>query len=221
MFYKLSQKVIPVVRKFIKPPEPNSRGERDIEYSWVLDNFPSVGKEILDFGCGDTFLLPLFAARQGFRVTAIDLKRHVPWSYSHPNLNFIQQDILATNFSSEQFDFIINVSSIEHVGLKGRYGSKERPEGDFEAMKFLRGILKTGSRMVLTVPVGIDAVFSPFHRVYGEKRLPQLLKGWVVEKKEYWIKDDQLVWHLMDEDMALSTEPSEYYYSLGLFVLEK
>ena len=28
----------------------------------------------------------------------------------------------------------MNCSSVEHVGLSGRYGSSERPDGDIEAM---------------------------------------------------------------------------------------
>ena len=73
--------------------------------------------------------------------------------------------------------------------------------------------------MLLTIPVGRDQVFTPLHRVYGQDRLPKLLKGWEIQKNEFWVKDPQNRWILVEESVALSTEPVKHYYGLGLFVL--
>jgi hypothetical protein len=114
-------------------------------------------------------------------------------------------------------------SAIEHVGLAGRYGvTKDRPDGDIEAMKILKIILKPGGKMLLTIPVGQDNFFKPLHRVYGKERLPRLLEGWEILKEEYWIKDEEGYWICVDEETALGREiahPS--LYGLGLFVLQK
>lgn len=62
---------------------------------------------------------------------------------SHPKIKEVQADILDDNLSyAEYFDVITNISSVEHVGLAGRYGTTTHtPDGDLIAMKKLRGWL--------------------------------------------------------------------------------
>jgi SAM-dependent methyltransferase len=164
--------------------------------------------------------LGLLAAIKGYRVTAIDLQP-VKWLYRHPALLFVQGNIFELDFSAEQFDLIINCSTIEHVGLSKRFGVKEsRPDADIEAMALLKKLLKPGKVMILTIPVGQDRVFSPLHRVYGRKRLPRLLNGWKVVKKGHWVKDDLNRWFETEESEALDIEPKAHYYGLGLFLLQ-
>jgi hypothetical protein len=80
----------------------------------------------------------LIAVRKGFNVTAVDLEP-VKWFYKHPNFKFIQGDIFKLEFPPTHFDLITNCSTIEYVGLVGRYGVTEfRPDGDIEAMKILK-----------------------------------------------------------------------------------
>jgi SAM-dependent methyltransferase len=224
MLWRLLRKVEPTIIKLYgklsQPPIPNLRGERDIEYSWVAANMPEGPGEALDFGCGSSWL-GLLATRKGFKVTAIDLE-HITWHYEHPSLNFVQGDIFKLNFPPAHFDLVINCSAIEHVGLSGRYGVKESgPDGDMEAMTLLKRILKPPKLMLLTIPVGRDHVFHPLHRVYGEERLPKLISGWDIIKKEFWIKDDFNRWFHVEESVAFNREPVEHCYGLGLFVLRR
>lgn len=209
-----------IYQKLVTPPMPNLKGDRDIENSWITVNMHEGPGEALDFGCGLGWL-GLLAARNGFNVTAIDLEP-VKWFYKHPTLKFIQGDILKLSFPSEYFDLIINCSTIEHVGLVRCYGVTESIlDGDIEAMNILKNILKPNGIMLLTIPVGHDKVFVSLHRVYGKCRLARLLQGWEVLKKEYWIKDTDNRWIMVDESVALNKEPLEYCYGLGLFVLRK
>ena len=202
------------------PPIPNLLGDRDIENSWVVAQMPDGPGAALDFGCGLGWG-GLSAARRGFNVTAIDLQP-VTWYYEHPSLHFVQGDIFEFDFPSEHFDLIINCSTVEHVGLSGRYGVKvDNPDGDMEAMALLRRLLKPHKVMLLTIPVGRDRIDPPLHRIYGEKRLPALLQGWKVTKKEYWIKDESNRWILAEEPVVLRKEPSGHCYGLGLFVLSR
>jgi len=111
---------------------------------------------------------------------------------------------------------------VEHVGITGRYGIGEnRPDGDLEAMERLRRLLKPKGVMLLTIPVGEDAVFAPLHRVYGEKRLPQLLDGLIIEKEEFWIRDKIAHWTLSDKATALKQPSQPYWFGLGLFSLRR
>ncbi|RKX93373.1 MAG: hypothetical protein DRP84_08565 [Spirochaetes bacterium] len=222
MFWRIFQKIEPafirLYKKLSQPPIPNLRGDRDVEYSWIAINIPSGSGKALDFGCGQGWM-GLLAARRGYDVIAIDLQP-VDWYYKHPNLKFIQGDILKLNFPPQSFDLVINCSSIEHVGLKGRYSVVEdRPDGDIEAMQKIRRLLKPEGFMLLTIPVGKDVLFPPLHRVYGRMRLPKLLEGYRVDKREYWIKDNQNCWISTDEYTALNQKPHRYSYGLGCFVL--
>ena len=220
IFQKIEPTLIRLYRKVSQPPIPNLKSDRDVEYSWIAANMPEGPGYALDFGCGPGWL-GLLAARKGFNVTAVDLE-YVRWFYNHPKLKFIQGDILKLDLPSEHFDLIINCSAIEHVGLAGRYGVTEpNPDGDIQAMVILKSLLKKGKKMLLTIPVGRDSVFKPLHRVYGENRLPKLLEGWEVLKKEYWIKNDQNRWNLVKESVALTKKPLPYCYGLGLFVLQR
>jgi SAM-dependent methyltransferase len=158
----------------------------------------------------------LAAARRGHDVVALD--RSAPaLEYAHERVTAIQADILDRPLENRRFDQIINCSSIEHVGLAGRYGSGDRPDGDLEAMSTLREALAPGGRMILTVPVGQDLVCPPLHRIYGATRLPLLLDGYTVDEEQYWFKTT--AWQRADRRAALETEGSRSFYSLGLFVL--
>lgn len=200
-------------------PTPNLEGDREVEWSWVLANLGTGPGKVLDFGCGNS-LLSFGAARRGYDVTAIDLQS-VAWPYVFPNMRFIKCDILRSSFTKASFDLIINCSSIEHVGLSGRYESQAAPDGDVKAMALMHELLRPDGVMLMTIPVGRDAVFAPLHRVYGRERLPRLLDQWMVEKKEYWVKDDRNHWNAVEESVALNGEPTEFCYGLGCFVLRR
>lgn len=194
--------------------------ERDIEWSWIVGKMGNGPGEALDFGNGGSYL-SLVAARRGYQVTAVDLLP-VDWLYRHPNLRFLMGDIVSLNLPRASFDLIINCSSIEHVGLAGRYGVTEgNPNGDLEAMAVLMDLCKDGGIMLLTTPVGKDTVFRPLHRVYGEERLPRLIEGWEIREEEYWVKDETNHWGRVDRTSALRRQPKREQYGLGLFVLAK
>ena len=143
-------------------------------------------------------------------------------SFKIENLKNQKGDLLDFDFCERRFDLVINCSSIEHVGLAGRYGSTDVPDGDLIAMGLLNHLLKVPNGiMILTVPVGKDAVFPPLHRVYGNERLNLLLRGFRVVKKEFWSKRVGLnIWTRVSQQEALATQPSECFYALGFFILK-
>ena len=195
-------------------------GDRDIEWSWVAARIPPGTGEAIDFGCGES-PLGIAAAHAGFQVTAVDLAE-VAWPYRHERLTFLQGDILELPLEEGRFNLVINCSAIEHVGIAGRYGVTEgRADGDLAAMGRLRALLASGGLMLLTIPVGSDAVFAPWHRVYGPGRLPRLLQGFTVESREFWLKDPGNRWVRSDERAALAAPSRERLYGLGCFALRR
>jgi hypothetical protein len=222
MLWRVAEKIEPVLKSayqvIVRPPVPNLRGDRDLEYSWVAAKMPNGPGRALDFGCGLSWL-GLLAARKGFSVTGFDMT-DVSWFYEYPELQFVRGDIFKHKFPTRHFDLVINCSAVEHVGLQGRYGITEhRPDGDIEAMNVLSDIIKNDGTMILTIPVGCDRVFSSLHRVYGRNRLPGLLAKYEVVEKEFWVKDCFNKWVEAEESETLTKEPLSHCYGLGLFVL--
>ncbi|NJL32108.1 MAG: FkbM family methyltransferase [Phycisphaerales bacterium] len=224
------------------PPAPvNLFGDRHIEWSWIaahittlpLSPSPSTTKPAssptaLEFGPGDSWL-GLIAVHKGYKVTAIDLQP-VNWPYVEPALQFQRGDLLeysAERLPGAPYDLVINCSVIEHVGLAGRYGVQaDQNDGDLQAMAQLKKLMKPGATMLLTIPVGRDAVFAPMCRVYGENRLPRLLAGFTVMHQGYWIKNPTNHWVRCDRATALAypadaRDPDwrRNIYGLGCFVL--
>lgn len=217
---RLEPHLLQVYRKLLQPPPPNLEGDRYVEYSWIAANIPNGPGQALDFGCGFSWM-GLLAARRGLQVTAIDL-REIKWSYLYPGLEFKKGNLFYIINELPLMDLIICCSTIEHIGLLKRYGGEDIQNcTDLKAMKLLNKLLKPKSTMLLTLPVGRDSLFYPLHRVYGEERLPKLIDGWKIIKKEYWIKNKFNRWIVSEEGVALNIEPSQYYYGLGLFVLKK
>jgi len=214
--HKIEPALINIYRRLTEPPPPNLRGDRHIEYSWIVANIPPGPGEALEFGCGNSWL-SLVAARRGFRTLAIDLTP-VKWPYVYPELQFVQKDVFDVELAPASLDLVINCSAIEHVGLE-RYGDPGNINGDLAAMERMRRFLRPGGTMLLTIPVGQDAIVVPLHRIYGSQRLPQLLRGFDAQAKEFWTKDDQNRWIFVDEERALGQNPRPNVYALGCFVL--
>jgi SAM-dependent methyltransferase len=193
-------------------------GDRDLEWAWCLAYVPDSPALVLDFGAGNG-LLSAGAALRGHRVVAVDLEP-CAFQFELDNVDYRQGDFNEMEFEPQSFEYILNCSTVEHVGLPGRYsGSREDPDADLRAMTKLAGLLKPTGEMALTIPVGRDAVFSPFHRVYGPERLERLLAPFEIVAERYLTKPDGPRWQEVDRETALAEQGSPSYYALGLFRL--
>jgi len=193
-------------------------GERDIEWAWSLARLSPTPGRVLDFGAGNG-LLSLAAAFRRHDVVAVDLEPS-QFLFRGSAIEYRRGDFNEMLFEPESFDQIINCSSIEHAGISGRYGSPEDEDGDLRAMDKMASLLRPGGSMILSIPVGLDAVYRPWHRVYGESRLPELLRSYSTRDEQYWAKLDVDLWEPVERDRALSQEGSPSYYALGLYVVE-
>ena len=195
-------------------------GDRWVEWSFCMARLAEGPGRTLDFGA-DVGFLSLAAAQRGHEVVALDRLAVAP-AFDHERIEFLQADILDRPLPDQKFDQILNCSSVEHVGLAGRYGSTDQADGDLEAMMIMHEALTPEGRMVMTVPVGQDLVCSPLHRIYGLDRLPRLLDGYGVEEQQFWQKrPGRSIWEQTDREAALATQGSASFYALGLFVLTR
>lgn len=195
-------------------------GDRELEWSYVsarIGRYADGTSRVLDFGCGGGHLT-FAAASLGARVLAVDLGEP-SFPVAYPTVEFRKADVASLE-EGEGFDLVICCSTIEHVGLAGRYGvAAENPDGDLQAMRKLRRLLLPGGHMLLTLPVGLDAAIRPLHRIYGPERLPRLLEGFRVVEAHYFVKDGGNRWVPCSGSAAMAERGGADYYALGLMVL--
>jgi len=172
---------------------------------------------VLDFGSGNG-MLALGASFAANDAVAVDLEPEQYLFRGH-DIEYIQADFNTFDLDPGSFDQILNCSSIEHVGIAGRYGSSDERDGDLLAMEKMVALLKPGGNMVLSIPVGLDAVCPPWHRIYGKERLPQLLERWAIQRESYWAKVESDQYEPVIREQALIDQGSPTYYALGLYVV--
>jgi SAM-dependent methyltransferase len=194
-------------------------GDRDVEWAWCMAHLlpAELPGRVLDLGAGHG-MLSLTAAFRGHTVVAVDLEESA-FQFESERIEYLRGDFNQLTFEPASFDQVVNCSTIEHFGLAGRYGSTADENADLVAMGRLADLLRSNGSMVLTIPVGRDGVFSPFHRVYGDQRLPSLLERFSIDREEYWAKPHDNRWAPVERRTALAQEGSPSFYALGLFVL--
>lgn len=227
----LLNSILKVKRALIHGRPSNSQtniwGERHVEWTFLSSQMPSGPGEAIELGCEQGYC-SLLAAQRGFHVIANDLTEQ-SFSWQHPHVEFRQGDFLKLDLSPNHFDLAINCSSVEHVGVAGRYGIQtNEDEGDIQVMKKLGDILKPDGLLLMTAPCGKDTVMAPWCRVYGSQRLPRLLAPFAIEKESYWVKDAKNRWISCPRETALDFQPvydaSDAHscaYALACFVLRK
>src|ERR1035437_4322917 len=176
-------------------------GDRAIEWSWVIEHLPNQPSKILDLGSVGSPITGI-SARLGHNVTSIDIR---DIEYEMKNVNFQKKDIIDIDILNEKFDAIILCSMIEHIGLPDRYGSNTYTHGDLIAMDKLKKVMKANCIIIITIPVGIDSIIPPYHRIYGEKRLPLLFKNYKIMSEEFWCKEKEGQWKVCNRKEALNT----------------
>jgi len=194
--------------------------DRTIEYGWMRENLGHGDGWVLDLGTPAGYPTQEDAISKGWNVLSIDLRGD---PFEHPNHIHVVGDFNQIELG-RKFDYVLNVSSIEHFGLAGRYGvTVADPDADIHAMEKLAKVMKPGAQMVLTIPVGVDRIFSPWHRVYGDLRFHQLIRPFTVLKARFWVKRggiDKYVEGSRDEAFGTMPQaPPDHYYALGGFVL--
>jgi SAM-dependent methyltransferase len=149
---------------------------------------------VLDVG-GSESTVGLSLASLGHEVVVVDPRPH---PLPHPRLRHVAAPL--EGFADDAgFDAAVALSAVEHFGLGGYDAGPGASAGraDLDALRRLRGLLRPGGRLVLTVPFAAQASADAFQRVYDEAGLTELLAGWeVVERvdagrvsKDVWERD--------------------------------
>jgi len=187
--------------------------DRYIEYPWMIENLDMKSGRLLDVGstiCDKLYdLLPKAVKIYGINTNYQPVK--------NKDIEFTIGDIRQTNYQDNYFDCVICISTLEHIGVKGRYNSDNDSIGDLRAMKEIRRILKPNGVLLVTIPYGIKDVL-PFNRLYNKERVNKLFEGFEIVSQEFRKFDKNLgVWLKVSESEAAKTDMiKDRWYAIAL-----
>lgn len=161
---------------------------RDVEYDFVYRQVVGEKISILDIG-GSESLLPLRFAQRGHRVTVYDYREYPE---KHPGLVSIRGDFLDNQLPEHSFDYILFISTIEHIGF-GSYGAPTYEDGDLKAMEEAIKLLKPDGRLLFTFPFASKEHHVPgYERWYDWNRVQRLFEGLYILAEEYYVPGNRL-----------------------------
>jgi SAM-dependent methyltransferase len=192
-------------------------GEKHLDWAWVCVNLPKGAKRALDVGSGQSPIVPAML-ELGYEVFAVDLYNGM--SDQLKGFTFIQGDFNTLQLDGG-FDVIVACSTVEHIGLSGRFGSGEDQDGDLAAMRKIGQLLIPDGIVFLTIPVGRDGIYRPWHRIYGRQRFPKLLEGFEIRQANYFVKEPWGPWEKAPRDVALDFPADVSRYALAELMLRK
>lgn len=191
--------------------------ERIIEIPWIFSQI-DFGKnkkgKVLDVGWLES-TVGISLATAGFQVTGIDIRKG---ELTHPNFRSIQGDICQSDLPSNTFDYVILLSTVEHIGLDTLYGKANPNTSDQRAINECLRVLKPGGKLLITTPVAKQARKDSFMRVYTPKILRSHLKKAKIQSMQFFASSNsRLAWNEVSEN-NLPTLPS---FGVALIAVRK
>ena len=172
--------------------------ERIVEVPYAFRALSAVQPpgSVLDVG-GTESSVCLSLATLGYDVTAVDPR---PNPLSHERLRAVQARIEEWEHEAE-FDAVVCLSTIEHVGTDAYDQEASDRRVDLEAMKRIRELTRPDGMLVLTTAVGRAAV-GERGRVYDREGLDELLDGWEVADLTLVQRRDATTWITIDKPIG-------------------
>lgn len=181
--------------------------ERVVEYPWFFSRLPDKNGRLLDAGSVLNFDFILSHPSLRSKRIFISTLSPEPYCYWRRGISYIFEDLCETCFRDEYFDWVVSLSTIEHIGMDNtvfytRDVSKKEnaPDAYLTVIQEYRRILKAGGVLFLSVPFGryknhgwfqvfdsamVDRTvdtFSPSSVIESHFRYEP--EGWVVSSRE-------------------------------------
>jgi 2-polyprenyl-3-methyl-5-hydroxy-6-metoxy-1,4-benzoquinol methylase len=169
--------------------------ERIVEKPFALNLLPEkiTNKKILDFGCTKSDM-SIILSSLGFDVTGVDLRQY---KFNHPNFTFYKGNIM--NLQST-FDYIIAISTVEHVGLP-TYGEQNKENNLTTILEKLESLLKINGKLIITVPIG-KKYEDNFLRVFTPEEINQWYTEMELIQKKYFYRKKNRFWFPCNGEFA-------------------
>jgi hypothetical protein len=181
--------------------------ERIVEYPWLLGRVPSNSGVLLDAGSALNF--DFILSHETLRNKKIFISTLAPerTSFWHSGISYVYEDLRDTCYKDGFFDWIVSLSTIEHIGLDNTLfytqdsSKREHDPGSYlKAIVEFHRILKSDGVLYLTVPFGryenlgwfqvfngemVDTALQAFSpRSYRETYFAYTSNGWTVSSRQ-------------------------------------
>lgn len=163
--YKLDQLMQSMGKPFCEDQLPAGYGrwidERIVEFPWLISRLPEGSGHLLDAGSvlNQNFMINHPKLRDK-NITIMTLAPE-PECYWLKGVSYVYGDLRNTIFRDKVFDFVVNISTLEHVGLDNqRFHSlpltqkAHQTESYLLAVRELARVLKPGGVCFISVPFG-------------------------------------------------------------------
>lgn len=186
---------------------------RVVEYPWVLSRIPALdGDELLDAGSTLNFKEILESdALKNKKITIVNLNPEDD-CFWQKGISYVFTDIRGLPFRDNYFDYIICISTIEHVGMDNILYTKnpeyrEEKVFDFEkAVLELKRVLKKESKLFITVPFGKYQNFGWFQQ-FDSKLISRVLEIFQPKDSQiHYYKYTKEGWNISDEQSCKDSE---------------
>jgi SAM-dependent methyltransferase len=178
--------------------------ERIIEIPWIFSRIDLKKKgKVLDVGWLES-TVSFSLATAGFDVTGIDIRSS---DITYPHFTAVQGDICQNHFKNNSFDYVILLSTLEHIGLDTLYGKADRVTSDVKAVEECLRVLKPGGKLLITTPIAKRRAQNSFMRWYTPAQLKLMVKQTRIISCQYFLPSkDRSYWYEVTEK-SLPTPP--------------
>lgn len=170
--------------------------ERIVEWAFVLSHFGDINhpKKILDFGCSRGWL-PLALSSLGNKVVGVDFR---DFPFDAIGFDFQKRNIL--DIKENKFDYIISLSTLEHVGL-GAYNEDYDEDALHKVVQKINQLLEKDGLFILTLPVGKSSI-DCFMRSFSPEEIKELLvnKNFKLYSEYYFKRTENKYWSSCSSD---------------------
>jgi len=139
--------------------------ERAVEYPWLFSRLPGHSGRLLDAGSVLNHDFLVHHPQLAEKTTTIMTLAPEDVCFWQEGISYVYGDIRDTCFRDDYFDYVVSLSTLEHIGLnntlfytKEESRNEQDPTAYLSAVTELRRILKPGGLCFISVPFGRRSV---------------------------------------------------------------
>ena len=201
MFWRIKKKPYTIGYGYVKKKEKikaleksnkdlnvsNAKGldERIVEYKWIFQHISNLkNKNLLDAGSTMNFDFILSRINSSNNITIQTLSPENQ-NYNKLNVSYVYEDLRNKVFHEEYFDYILCISTLEHIGFDNSLynytdsemhkSEKNQNESYLETISEFKRTLKKDGKLLITIPFGKKAYFNHLQQ-FDSSDLKRIIK---------------------------------------------